>query len=78
MSPYFFNIFVMGNIIKLFIWFLIFMLLLEWATARMSAANTVEAVMGIFAIVSFILVSWISRCFTRIHIKITKVKKEEK
>lgn len=68
----------MGNIIKLFIWFLIFMLLIEWATARMSAANTFEAVMGIIAIVGFILASWVSRCFTRIHIKITKVKKEEK
>lgn len=54
------------------------MFLFEWATSRMSAANTLEAVLGIAAIVAFLVVSYLTLFFTKIHIKIPKQKKEEK
>lgn len=54
------------------------MFLLEWATSRMNAANTLEAILGIATIVAFLIVSYLTLFFTKIHIKITKQKKEEK
>lgn len=64
--------------IKFFVWFIVFMVVLTAGTKAMTASNTWVAILGLAGIALFIILSCWTYCFTTIHIKLTKRKKEEK
>lgn len=69
-----------ANCIKLLVWLITFMIVLTVCTKMMTAANTIEAVIGLVIGVLFILLSYKTLFFTGITLKKFKFKskKEEK
>lgn len=67
----------MSTIIKVFVWFLCFMGILEVGASMMTKPNTVEAMIGVAIIVLFLILSWKTLFFTKIHVQFNKSKKEK-
>lgn len=63
----------MKTIIKLSIWFVLFIVLLNVGLSMISASNTIENIVGFFIIIAVVIVSIKAKCLTLI-----KFKKNEK
>lgn len=77
-TPFIFHIIMVKLCIKLLVWFIVFMIVLTLGTKAMTMQNTFVAIMGLILIALFAIITVKTVFFTRIHIKITKIKKEEK
>lgn len=70
--------YIMYTIIKVFVWFLCFMGILEVGASMMTAPNTIEALIGVAIVILFLVLSWKTLFFTKIRISFNKSKKKEK
>lgn len=70
--------YIMYTIIKVFVWFICFMGIVEVCASMMSKPNTIEALIGVAIVILFLILSWKTLFFTKIHNPFNKSKKEEK